>query len=192
MNNSIEIIGIDHGWSQMKTSNYCFNTSIKELPNVPAFTDNVLQYDNRHFAVGDERLEVLDSKVENENFYLLTLVAMAKEMKSRGLKEADIALAVGLENLFNGIDENIDFLEKKIESYKLDMEASKAEYEKPFAYEEELKSKIARQYELNAQLDLENGKVEDVDLAASEDKDVAANVAEEKGPYRTGGNGYTR
>ena len=96
MNNSIEIIGIDHGWSQMKTSNYCFNTSIKELPNVPAFTDNVLQYDNRHFAVGDERLEVLDSKVENENFYLLTLVAMAKEMKSRGLKEADIALAVGL------------------------------------------------------------------------------------------------
>ena len=64
MNNSIEIIGIDHGWSQMKTSNYCFNTSIKELPNVPAFTDNVLQYDNRHFAVGDERLEVLDSKVE--------------------------------------------------------------------------------------------------------------------------------
>ena len=58
MNNSIEIIGIDHGWSQMKTSNYCFNTSIKELPNVPAFTDNVLQYDNRHFAVGDERLEV--------------------------------------------------------------------------------------------------------------------------------------
>lgn len=96
MNNSIEIIGIDHGWSQMKTSNYCFNTSIKELPNVPAFTDNVLQYDNRHFAVGDERLEVLDSKVENENFYLLTLVAMAKEMKSRGLKEADIAFAVGL------------------------------------------------------------------------------------------------
>ena len=99
---------------------------------------------------------------------------------------------VKLENLFNGIDENIDFLEKKIESYKLDMEASKAEYEKPFAYEEELKSKIARQYELNAQLDLENGKVEDVDLAASEDKDVAANVAEEKSPYRTGGNGYTR
>ena len=72
------------------------------------------------------------------------------------------------------------------------MEASKAEYEKPFAYEEELKSKIARQYELDAQLDLENGKVEDVDLAASEDKDIARNVAEEKGPYRTGGNGYTR
>ena len=60
------------------------------------------------------------------------------------------------------------------------------------AYEEELKSKIARQYELNAQLDLENGKVEDVDLAASEDKDIAQNVAEEKSPYRTGMDGYKR
>ena len=108
------------------------------------------------------------------------------------LSTSPVGNMVKLENLFNGIDENIDFLEKKIESYKLDMEASKAEYEKPFAYEEELKSKIARQYELNAQLDLENGKVEDVDLAASEDKDIAQNVAEEKGPYRTGMDGYKR
>lgn len=92
----IEIIGIDHGWSQIKTSNYCFNTSIKELPNVPAFTDNVLHYNERYFAVGDDRLEVLNSKVENENFYLLTLVAIAKEMKCRGIREADVALAVGL------------------------------------------------------------------------------------------------
>ena len=67
MNNNIEVIGIDHGWSQMKTSNTCFNTSIKELANAPAFHDNVLEYDDRYFAVGEERLEVLDSKVENEN-----------------------------------------------------------------------------------------------------------------------------
>ena len=81
MNNNIEVIGIDHGWSQMKTSNTCFNTSIKELANAPAFHDNVLEYDDRYFAVGEERLEVLDSKVENENFYLLTLVAIAKELE---------------------------------------------------------------------------------------------------------------
>ena len=120
------------------------------------------------------------------------LVLRGKTEYKAELSTSPVGNMVKLENLFNGIDENIDFLEKKIESYKLDMEASKAEYEKPFAYEEELKSKIARQYELNAQLDLENGKVEDVDLAASEDKEITTNVAEEKGPYRTGGNGYTR
>ena len=96
MNNNIEVIRIDHDWSQMKTSNTCFNTSIKELANAPAFHDNVLEYDGRYFAVGEERLEVLDSKGENENFYLLTLVAMAKELEIRGKSEADMVLAVGL------------------------------------------------------------------------------------------------
>ena len=45
---------------------------------------------------------------------------------------------VKLENLFNGLHENIDFLEKKIEQYQNDLEASKAEYDKPFAYSKEL------------------------------------------------------
>ena len=93
---NIEIIAVDHGWSQIKTSNTCFKTSIKELTNVPAFTDNVLEYNNRYYAIGDERLEVLNSKVDNENFYLLTMVAMAKELKQRGKNEADVVLAVGL------------------------------------------------------------------------------------------------
>ena len=84
MDTKIEVIGIDHGWSQIKTSNHCFNTSLKELANAPAFYDNVLEFDGKYFAVGEERLEVLDSKVENENFYLLTMIAMAKELNSRG------------------------------------------------------------------------------------------------------------
>lgn len=93
---TMEGIGIDHGWSQIKTSNHCFNTCIKELPGAPAFHDNVLEYDNKYFSIGDERLEVLSSKVENENFYLLTLIAIAKELKSRGKVDADVVLAVGL------------------------------------------------------------------------------------------------
>ena len=51
MNNNIKVIGIDHGWSQMKTSNICFNTSIKELANAPAFHDNVLECDDITLAV---------------------------------------------------------------------------------------------------------------------------------------------
>ena len=120
------------------------------------------------------------------------LVLRGKTEYKAELSTSPVGNMVKLENLFNGMDENIDFLEKKIESYKLDMEASKTEYEKPFAYEEELKVKIARQYELNAQLDLENGKVEDVDLATSEDKEIASHVAEEKSPYHTGMDGLTR
>jgi hypothetical protein len=39
------------------------------------------------------------------------------------------------------------------------------EYEKPFAQEAELSEKIARLNELNVQLDLENGRTEDVGLS---------------------------
>ena len=48
------------------------------------------------------------------------------------LSTSPVGSMVKLENLFNGLHENIDFLEKKIEQYQNDLEASKAEYDKPF------------------------------------------------------------
>lgn len=92
---------------------------------------------------------------------------------------------VKIENLFNGIQDNVEFLEKKIERYKLDLAASKEEYEKPFMYEEELKQKIARQNELNAQLDLENGKVDDMDLCEMDRQEEK--VAEKDNRYLSDG-----
>lgn len=96
---------------------------------------------------------------------------------------------VKLENLFNNMQENIDFLEKKIEQYQNDLQASKAEYEKPFAYSEELEEKLARQCELNAQLDLENAKAVDADLGGREEaesRDDVGIVAEDKKEYGRG------
>lgn len=75
------------------------------------------------------------------------------------LSNSPVGCMVKLENCFNGMDGNIEFLEKKLEQYQRDMEQAKSEYEKPFAYEEELKSKTARQFELNTQLDLENKSI---------------------------------
>lgn len=57
------------------------------------------------------------------------VVLRGKTEYKEELSTSPVGNMVKLENLFNGIDENIDFFEKKIESYKLDMEASKAEYE---------------------------------------------------------------
>ena len=110
------------------------------------------------------------------------------------LSTSPVGNMVKLENLFAGIQENEEFLLKKIDQYQNDLDASKSEYEKPFAYDTELKEKLARQYELNTQLDLENGKVEDVDLNSKkeeQDKDdiekseVDKHVAEPESAYRT-------
>ena len=69
---------------------------------------------------------------------------------------------IKLDNMFNNIEENEEFLKKKIEQYKRDLESSKIEYEKPLVYEEELKEKLKRQAELNSMLDLEKNIGEEI------------------------------
>ena len=83
--------------------------------------------------------------------------------------------------------------------YQNDLEASKAEYDKPFAYSKELEEKLSRQCELNAQLDLENAKAVDADLSGPEEEreadermESAAIVAEDKGAYPSDREGRTR
>lgn len=92
------------------------------------------------------------------------LVLRGKTEYKQELSTSPVGNMIKLENTFNGLQENEEFLLKKIEQYEGDMEASKIEYEKPFQYEQELEDKLSRQFELNAQLDLENAKVEDTDL----------------------------
>ncbi len=55
------------------------------------------------------------------------------------LSTSPVGNMVKIENVFNSIQNNEEFLLKKIEQYELDMRASREEYEKPFNYEEELK-----------------------------------------------------
>ncbi len=127
--------------------------------------------------------------VEKNFLSINYMVLRGKTEYKAELSTSPVGSMVKLENLFNGLHENVDFLEKKIEQYQNDLEASKAEYDKPFAYSAELEEKLARQYELNAQLDLENAKAMDADLGGpdeekSEDRiENAGIVAEDKGIY---------
>ena len=127
------------------------------------------------------------------------MVLRGKTEYKAELSTSPVGSMVKLENLFNGLHENIDFLEKKIEQYQNDLEASKTEYDKPFAYSKELEEKLARQCELNAQLDLENAKAVDADLSGPEEEreaddrmEAAAIVAEDKGAYPADREGRTR
>lgn len=116
------------------------------------------------------------------------MVLRGKTEYKAELSTSPVGNMVKLENTFNSLQENEDFLLKKIDQYQRDMESSKSEYEKPFQYEAELKEKLCRQYELNAELDLENGKVEDVDLNCMEESKnelSESNVAEKGNRYQT-------
>ena len=117
MDNNIEVIGVDHGWSHVKTATTVFTTSIEENPS-PTFFKDVLEYEGKYYNIGGERLEVKDTKVENEDFYLLTLAAIAKELGKRGnILKSNVYLAVGLPLTRFGEEKQpfIDYLSKKEE-----------------------------------------------------------------------------
>ena len=131
----------------------------------------------------------MDLLVEKNFLGINYLVLRGKTEYKAELSTSPVGSMVKLENLFNNMQENIDFLEKKIEQYQNDLQASKVEYEKPFAYSEELEEKLARQCELNAQLDLENAKAVDADLGGPEEvesRDDVGIVAEDKKEYGRG------
>ena len=76
MNNKLEVIGIDHGWSMMKTISQVFVTGVKEITTTPALFGDVLEYEGKFYKVGTVRQEVKDTKVEDGSFYLLTLLLL--------------------------------------------------------------------------------------------------------------------
>lgn len=67
---------------------------------------------------------------------------------------------VRLENLLLGFEKRTERYETAIDEYERNMKQSKEEFNKPFKYEEELLSKLKRQFELNAKLDMDKGQDE--------------------------------
>ncbi|MCR5836381.1 MAG: ParM/StbA family protein [Lachnospiraceae bacterium] len=96
MTNKKVVLGIDTGHGNQKSANTCFPTAIAEVSTQPALTDNILEVDGKYYSLTSERMGLRTDKTEDDNFYLLTLVSIAKELKFRGLRSADIYLAIGV------------------------------------------------------------------------------------------------
>ena len=94
--NNTKIIGIDHGFGNMKTANFCFSTGIIAYDSEPLFTADMLVYENKYYLIGEGHKEFAPDKIKDEDYYVLTLAAIAKELKTEGITEADIHIAAGL------------------------------------------------------------------------------------------------
>lgn len=90
------IIGIDHGYGNVKTAGCCFPTGISAFDDEPVFKDNLLIYQNRYYLIGEGHKAFAADKTVDEETYILTLAAMARELSFRNLTEAKVLLAVGL------------------------------------------------------------------------------------------------
>ena len=95
-NNKPIIIACDHGYGQIKTAHAVFKTGVTAYDKEPTFKSNMLVYQGRYYIIGDEHKEFTADKMTDQDYYILTLAAIARELNSRGLTSADVFLAVGL------------------------------------------------------------------------------------------------
>lgn len=90
------IIGIDHGYGNIKTANHIFRTGLLKHDAEPLFTKNMLLYDSRYYTIGEGHKEFTSEKQIDEDYYVLTLAAIAMELHSAGKTDADVFIAAGL------------------------------------------------------------------------------------------------
>ena len=96
MNETITI-GIDHGFAAMKSAHFSFPTGLVEYEHEPYTQKDVLEYGGKYYVVGTGRQPLQKDKTAAEDYYLLTLAAIAKELEYRGMERtASIHLAAGL------------------------------------------------------------------------------------------------
>lgn len=91
------IIGLDHGNHLIKTANHIMQNGVKRLGAKPTFTANTLNYGRAYYKVGEDRANVKDSKMADDDYYILTLTMLAKETKTRDIPQGShVVLAVGM------------------------------------------------------------------------------------------------
>ena len=122
------VVGIDHGFSMMKTPHATFENGVEKLGGEATLTNNTLIYQGSYYKVGEGRLPLMQTKTENENYFLLTLAAIAKEMDIYQQCKADVILAVGLPFSRFGKEKD-DFYRYLLRNEKIQFSYSGREYE---------------------------------------------------------------
>ena len=90
------LIAIDHGYGQMKTTHCVFPTGIQVCFGTPVFAADLLEWAGRKYIIGIGHKEVRVDKTADEDFHLLTMAAIAKELELKGMHSASVYLALGL------------------------------------------------------------------------------------------------
>ena len=94
--NGTKIIAVDHGYGNVKTANTVTPTGLVAYDTEPIFSGSILEYDGKFYRVGEGHKPFVADKATDDDNYVLTLMAIAKELNIAGIREADVHLAAGL------------------------------------------------------------------------------------------------
>lgn len=86
--NGVMIIGVDNGYGNMKTARRCFKTALVKYDSEPVLSRDYLEYEGKFYVIGEGHKGFVADKQSDEDNYILTLAAIAKELEARGMKDA--------------------------------------------------------------------------------------------------------
>ncbi|MDR3344635.1 MAG: ParM/StbA family protein [Oscillospiraceae bacterium] len=93
------LIAVDHGNYAVKTAGgHQFLSGLTEHLAKPPLAEDLIEYDGSYWTLSDSRIAYKRDKTRDEQFFILTLFAIAKELKTSAKisKINRITLAVGL------------------------------------------------------------------------------------------------
>ena len=94
--NGVAVIGIDHGYGNIKTANSVTLTGVTAYDSKPTFEGNIVHYDGVYYKIGENRKSFIADKDTDRDNYILTLFGIARELSLVGKTEASVHIAAGL------------------------------------------------------------------------------------------------
>ena len=80
------IIGIDHGFGNVKTERHIFPSGVVCYDEQPAIDNNLLTYDGKYYLIGVGHKPFTADKFSDIDYYVMTLAAIAMELQDAGIK----------------------------------------------------------------------------------------------------------
>ena len=90
------IIGVDHGYGNIKTAHKVFLTGVDRSDEEPVVSRNFIRYRDKYYVIGENHMTYQGEKTDSDDFFILTLAAIAEELDVRGFCDANVILAAGL------------------------------------------------------------------------------------------------
>ena len=92
----MHIIGIDHGYGNLKTVNGSFPANVLPFDQEPIHAQDLLVYGGKYYVIGSGHREFTPDKVSNSDHYILTLAGIGQELWAHRMTHARTYIAAGL------------------------------------------------------------------------------------------------
>ena len=81
------IFGIDHGNGNMKGENVCFPCGLVRYVSEPGrfMNEDILEYQGTYYTLSDTKMPFKADKTVDDDYFILTLYALAMEARNKGI-----------------------------------------------------------------------------------------------------------